>query len=248
MAQNQTEVVLITGASGGIGKAVAEKFAQNGYRVALHYHNGKERAEALQQELEVQGCTVMTVQADLRESSQAEAMIKQIEQQWGSVDVLVNNAGVAQQKLFTDITDEEWRNMFAIHVDGAFYCSRAVLPGMIYKKKGSIINVSSMWGQVGGSCEVHYSAAKAGVIGFTKALAKEVAPSNIRVNCVAPGIIKTDMLNDFTKEDLAQLAEETPLERLGAPCDIAEAVSFLVSDKAKFIIGQVLSSNGGFVI
>ena len=131
MAQNQTGVVLITGASGGIGKAVAEKFAQNGYRVALHYHNGKERAEALQQELEAQGCTVMAVQADLRESSQAEAMIKQIEQQWGGVDVLVNNAGVAQQKLFTDITDEEWRNMFAIHVDGAFYCSRAVLPGMI---------------------------------------------------------------------------------------------------------------------
>ena len=138
MKQNQ--VVLVTGASGGIGKAVAEKFAQNGYQVAVHYHNGKERAEALQKQLEQQGCSVMTVQADLRDSMQVQAMIEQIERSWGGVDVLVNNAGVAQQKLFTDITDEEWRNMFAVHVDGAFYCARAVLPGMIHRKHGSIIN------------------------------------------------------------------------------------------------------------
>lgn len=249
MAQNQTEVVLITGASGGIGKAVAEKFAQNGYRVALHYHNGKERAEALQQELEAQGCTVMAVQADLRESSQAEAMIKQIEQQWGGVDVLVNNAGVAQQKLFTDITDEEWRNMFAIHVDGAFYCSRAVLPGMIYKKQGCIINVSSMWGQVGGSCEVHYSAAKGALQAMTQALAKEVGPSGIRVNCVAPGVILTEMnTRMFDAETLEALKEETPLEKLGEAEDVANMIYFLARKEAGFITGQIIGVNGGMVI
>ena len=249
MAQNQTEVVLITGASGGIGKAVAEKFAQNGYRVALHYHNGKERAEALQQELEAQGCTVMAVQADLRESSQAEAMIRQIEQQWGSVDVLVNNAGVAQQKLFTDITDEEWRNMFAIHVDGAFYCSRAVLPAMIYKKQGSIINVSSMWGQVGGSCEVHYSAAKGALQAMTQALAKEVGPSGIRVNCVAPGVILTEMnTRMFDEETLEALKEETPLEKLGEAEDVANMIYFLARKEAGFITGQIIGVNGGMVI
>ena len=249
MAQNQTEVVLITGASGGIGKAVAEKFAQNGYRVALHYHNGKERAEALQQELEAQGCTVMAVQADLRESSQAEAMIKQIEQQWGGVDVLVNNAGVAQQKLFTDITDEEWHNMFAIHVDGAFYCSRAVLPGMIYKKQGCIINVSSMWGQVGGSCEVHYSAAKGALQAMTQALAKEVGPSGIRVNCVAPGVILTEMnTRMFDAETLEALKEETPLEKLGETEDIANMIYFLARKEAGFITGQIIGVNGGMVI
>ena len=249
MAQNQTEVVLITGASGGIGKAVAEKFAQNGYRVALHYHNGKERAEALQQELEAQGCTVMAVQADLRESSQAEAMIKQIEQQWGGVDVLVNNAGVAQQKLFTDITDEEWRNMFAIHVDGAFSCSRAVLPGMIYKKQGCIINVSSMWGQVGGSCEVHYSAAKGALQAMTQALAKEVGPSGIRVNCVAPGVILTEMnTRMFDAETLEALKEETPLEKLGEAEDVANMIYFLARKEAGFITGQIIGVNGGMVI
>ena len=249
MAQNQTEVVLITGASGGIGKAVAEKFAQNGYRVALHYHNGKERAEALQQELEAQGCTVMAVQADLRESSQAEAMIKQIEQQWGGVDVLVNNAGVAQQKLFTDITDEEWRNMFAIHVDGAFYCSRAVLPGMIYKKQGCIINVSSMWGQIGGSCEVHYSAAKGALQAMTQALAKEVGPSGIRVNCVAPGVILTEMnTRMFDEETLETLKEETPLEKLGEAEDVANMIYFLARKEAGFITGQIIGVNGGMVI
>ena len=247
MKQNQ--VVLVTGASGGIGKAVAEKFAQNGYRVAVHYHNGKERAEALQKQLEQQGCSVMTVQADLRDSMQVQAMIEQIERSWGGVDVLVNNAGVAQQKLFTDITDEEWRNMFAVHVDGAFYCARAVLPEMIHRKRGSIINVSSMWGQTGGSCEVHYSAAKGALQAMTKALAKEVGPSGIRVNCVAPGVILTEMnTRMFDQDTLEALKEETPLETLGTTEDVANMIYFLASAEAGFITGQIIGVNGGMVI
>lgn len=247
MKQNQ--VVLVTGASGGIGKAVAEKFAQNGYRVAVHYHNGKERAEALQKQLEQQGCFLMTVQADLRDSMQVQAMIEQIERSWGGVDVLVNNAGVAQQKLFTDITDEEWRNMFAVHVDGAFYCARAVLPGMIHRKHGSIINVSSMWGQTGGSCEVHYSAAKGALQAMTKALAKEVGPSGIRVNCVAPGVILTEMnTRMFDQDTLEALKEETPLETLGTTEDVANMIYFLASAEAGFITGQIIGVNGGMVI
>lgn len=247
MKQNQ--VVLVTGASGGIGKAVAEKFAQNGYRVAVHYHNGKERAEALQKQLEQQGCSVMTVQADLRDSMQVQAMIGQIERSWGGVDVLVNNAGVAQQKLFTDITDEEWRNMFAIHVDGAFYCARAVLPEMIHRKRGSIINVSSMWGQTGGSCEVHYSAAKGALQAMTKALAKEVGPSGIRVNCVAPGVILTEMnTRMFDQDTLEALKEETPLETLGTTEDVANMIYFLSKEEAGFITGQIIGVNGGMVI
>ena len=247
MKQNQ--VVLVTGASGGIGKAVAEKFAQNGYRVAVHYHNGKERAEALQKQLEQQGCSVMTVQADLRDSMQVQAMIEQIERSWGGVDVLVNNAGVAQQKLFTDITDEEWRNMFAIHVDGAFYCARAVLPEMIHRKRGCIINVSSMWGQTGGSCEVHYSAAKGALQAMTKALAKEVGPSGIRVNCVAPGVILTEMnTRMFDQDTLEALKEETPLETLGTTEDVANMIYFLASAEAGFITGQIIGVNGGMVI
>ena len=247
MKQNQ--VVLVTGASGGIGKAVAEKFAQNGYRVAVHYHNGKERAEALQKQLEQQGCSVMTIQADLRDSMQVQAMIGQIERSWGGVDVLVNNAGVAQQKLFTDITDEEWRNMFAVHVDGAFYCARAVLPGMIHRKHGSIINVSSMWGQTGGSCEVHYSAAKGALQAMTKALAKEVGPSGIRVNCVAPGVILTEMnTRMFDQDTLEALKEETPLETLGTTEDVANMIYFLASAEAGFITGQIIGVNGGMVI
>ena len=247
MKQNQ--VVLVTGASGGIGKAVAEKFAQNGYRVAVHYHNGKERAEALQKQLEQQGCSVMTIQADLRDSMQVQAMLEQIERSWGGVDVLVNNAGVEQQKLFTDITDEEWRNMFAVHVDGAFYCARAVLPEMIHRKRGCIINVSSMWGQTGGSCEVHYSAAKGALQAMTKALAKEVGPSGIRVNCVAPGVILTEMnTRMFDQDTLEALKEETPLETLGTTEDVANMIYFLASAEAGFITGQIIGVNGGMVI
>ena len=166
----------------------------------------------------------------------------------GFIGTLVNNAGIAQQKLFTDITDGDWENMLGVHLGGTFRCCRAALPEMLRRHSGSIINISSMWGQTGGSCEVHYSAAKAGVIGLTKALAKEVAPSGITVNCIAPGVIRTRMLDGFSEDELAALAEETPAGRLGTPGDVAGAAVFLAGEDARFITGQVLGVNGGFVV
>ena len=166
----------------------------------------------------------------------------------GGVDVLINNAGVSSQKLFTDITDDDWRKTIGVNLDGVFYCCREALPRMISQKSGVIVNISSMWGEVGASCEVHYSASKSGVIGLTRALAKEVAPSGIRVNCIAPGVIMTDMMNDYDDETIEELKSQTPLGRLGTPEDIASAALFLASDEASFITGQTLGVNGGFVI
>ena len=249
MMNKEKGVVLVTGASGGIGRAVAEKFASAGHPVVLHYNNGKESAENLMQELTEKGFQAMVQQADLRDSIQVQQMVVRITEQWAPVEILVNNAGIAQQKLFTDITDEEWRQMFAVHVDGAFYCSRAVLPEMIRKKQGSIVNVSSMWGQTGGSCEVHYSAAKGALQAMTMALAKEVGPSGIRVNCVAPGVILTEMnTRMFDEETLDALRKETPLEKLGRPEDVADMIYFLASENAGFITGQIIGVNGGMVI
>ena len=176
------------------------------------------------------------------------ALFARAVEEYGFIDTLVNNAGIAQQKLFTDLTDEDWQAMIDVNLGGTFRTCRAALPEMIRQKRGTIINISSMWGQVGASCEVAYSAAKAGVIGLTKALAKEVAPSGITVNCIAPGAIRTPMLDCFTEEDLAALAEETPVGRIGTPEDVAAACVFLASDGARFITGQVLGVNGGFVI
>lgn len=239
------KTVLITGASRGIGAATAEAFAKSGYSVIINYNKNKNTAQALARkisQLYKADCTAYG--CDISDSPSVAEMFKT----FGDIDVLVNNAGISGQKLFTDITDEDWRRMVGVNLDGVFYCSREALRGMIKRKSGSIINISSMWGQVGGSCEVHYSAAKAGVIGLTKALAKEVAPSNIRVNCIAPGIIDTDMMKDFDEETRNELKNETPLLRLGTPEDIANAALFLASDKASFITGQILGVNGGLII
>ena len=240
--------VLITGASRGIGAAAARAFAQNGDRVMIHYHKQRALAQALCEQLRQAGAQAACVQADVAERAQVQAMLAQTERQFGPVEVLVNNAGIAQQALFTDVSEAEWDRMFAVNVKGMFHCTQGVLGKMISQKRGKIVNISSMWGQIGASCEVSYSAAKAAVIGLTKALAKEVGPSGIQVNCVAPGVIDTEMNAALDASTRAMLAEETPLGVLGTAEDVARAIVFLASPQADFITGQVLGVNGGFVI
>ena len=240
--------VLITGASRGIGAQCALTFAREGYDVALNYCRSEEKALALVRELEALGVRACAVQADVADSAQVKKMFDAVRAEWGTVDVLVNNAGVAHVGLLTDMTDDEWRRVIDTDLSGTFYCCREALPDMIRAHSGVIVNIASMWGEVGASCEAAYSAAKAGVIGLTKALAKEVGPSGVRVNAVSPGVVMTDMMAGFSDEDVAALKEETPLIQLGSPEDIADAVIFLASEKARFITGQVLSVNGGMVI
>ncbi len=236
--------VLISGGDRGIGAAAARAFYTAGYRVAVLYHTHAEAAAALEKELP--GCTV--VQCDVASRASCELAFHAVEQAMGRVDVLVSNAGIAQQKLFTDITPDEWQHMLDVNLTGAFNLCQLALPGMIRRKNGRILTVSSMWGQTGGSCEVHYSAAKAGLIGLTKALAKEEGPSGITVNCVAPGVIDTDMMASFTAEDKAALAEETPVGRLGTADEVAKLLVFLAGEDAGYITGQVFGVNGGLVI
>ena len=242
------KVALITGASRGIGAACARLFAENGYEIAIGYRASEERAAALQSELRAAGFTAERFQADVADRAQAFAMVERVLSSLGRIDVLVNNAGVAQQKLFGDLTEADWDRMFAVNVKGAFHCAQAVLPQMLRRGEGVILNLSSIWGIAGASCEVHYSAAKAAVIGFTKALAKELGPSGVRVNCIAPGVIETDMNAQLTEETLGALREETPLGVIGRPEDVAHTALFLASPGARFLTGQVLSPNGGIVI
>ena len=236
--------VLISGGDRGIGAAAARAFAAAGYQVAVLYHQNAAAAAALEQQLP--GC--IAIQCDVASRASCELAFHAVEQAMGRVDVLVCNAGIAQQKLFTDITPEEWQRMLDVNLSGAFHLCQLALPGMIRRKQGRILTVSSMWGQTGGSCEVHYSAAKAGLIGLTKALAKEEGPSGITVNCVAPGVIETDMMAAFTVEDKAALAEETPVGRLGTPEEVAKLLVFLAGEDAGYITGQVFGVNGGLVI
>ena len=236
--------VLISGGDRGIGAAAARAFYKAGYRVAVLYHTNADAAAALEQELP--GC--IAVQCDVASRASCEVAFRAAEQALGRVDVLVSNAGIAQQKLFTDITPDEWQHMLDVNLSGAFHLCQLALPGMIRRKAGRILTVSSMWGQTGGSCEVHYSAAKAGLIGLTKALAKEEGPSGITVNCVAPGVIDTDMMAAFTAEDKAALAEETPVGRLGSADEVAKLLVFLAGEDAGYITGQVFGVNGGLVI
>lgn len=241
-------VVLITGGSRGIGREAARLFAARGYRVLIGYHRSREAAERLEGELTAAGADAMSYGVDVSVPAQVRGLIAACLSRFGRLDVLVNNAGLASQKLVTEVTDEEWNRLLAVNVSGAFYCCREALPAMLREHRGAIVNVSSMWGIAGASCEVAYSAAKAALIGLTRALAREVGPSGIRVNCVAPGAADTDMLASLTAEDRRALAEETPLGRIGTPEEMAHAICFLASEEASFITGQVLSPNGGLVI
>lgn len=238
---------LITGSARGIGAATAALFADMGYNVVINYNTSKSEALSLCEEIKARGGNAIAVQADVSKISDAQRLFDEAKKACGTVDVLVNNAGIAQQKLFTDITQDDYDRMFDCNVRSVFNCCQCALPDMIHNKYGRIINISSMWGVVGASCEVHYSASKAAVIGMTKALAREVAPSGITVNCITPGVIDTPMNKGFDEETIAALREETPVGRLGSPEDVARAIAFLADKKSSFITGQTLGIDGGFI-
>lgn len=231
--------IIVTGGSRGIGAAVVRRFAENGDNVVFLYRANDRAATEV---------GVPCIKGDIRDPEAVRKMISRAADYLGGINVLVNNAGIAQSALMSDISDADYNDMISTDLSGSFYCCRQAIPYFLRNHSGAIVNVSSMWGEVGASMEVHYSAAKAGLIGLTKALAKELGPSGIRVNCVTPGMIDTDMNKGYTKEDIAAIVDETPLMRIGKPEDVAEAVFFLASDKASFITGQVLGVNGGYVI
>ena len=241
------KVALITGSSRGIGRAEAITLARDGYAVCVNCVEREDKAQELVDMLRSNGCETMWYKADVSDSTAVEQMVAAIEEKLGAVTLLVNNAGIAKQCLFQDMTEDYWRHIFDVNLNGAFNTIQAVLPHMLHEHSGCIINTSSIWGQHGASCEVAYSATKHAIIGLTRSLAQELAPTNIRVNCVAPGVIDTDMVQVLGEETLAALAEDTPAGRLGRPEDIAAVVSFLASDAASFITGQVITSDGGFM-
>ena len=237
------KTVFITGGSRGIGACAVKKFAELGYNVAFTYLNSEEKALNL-----ATGYAILPIKADCSNSKEVEKAIDLAIEKYKKIDVLINNVGIDEFSLFTDITNEMWDKMLSTNLSSAFYASRAVLKDMISRKGGVIINVSSMWGEVGASCEVHYSVSKAGLIGLTKALAKEVGPSGIRVNCVSPGVIDTDMNAHLSAEDLEQLKTDTPLGKIGTCEDVCNTLVCLASDNSAFITGQIIGVNGGFII
>lgn len=242
------KTVLITGSSRGIGRSIAKIFAENNYNVVINYNKSEKEANELYDYLTEKGCSVRIFKADISNIMEVNSLVNYCIGQFEKIDVLINNAGISRSNLFTDISCEEWNEIMSVNLNGVFYTTKKALQYMLPEMSGNIINISSIWGLVGGANEVHYSASKAAVIGMTKALAKELGPSNIKVNCIAPGVIETDMLNNLNEDTKDMLKEETPLMRLGAPEDIAKCALFLASDAGDFLTGQVISPNGGFVI
>ncbi|MDO4721105.1 MAG: 3-oxoacyl-ACP reductase FabG [Peptostreptococcaceae bacterium] len=242
------ETVLITGSSRGIGRAAAILFAERGYRVVINYFQSEEAALSLSRQLNEKGCRTLPIRCDVSDRDQVRRMVEETEKAFGPIDILVNNAGIAEMKLFTDITPEYWERIFAVNVKGIFHCCQAVVPSMVSRKSGRIINISSIWGMVGASCETHYSATKGAILAFTKALAKELGPSGIRVNAIAPGAVYTDMIAGLDPQILEQVKAETPLGVIGSPEEVAETIFFAASQNAALFTGQILSPNGGLVI
>lgn len=242
------KTVIVTGGSKGIGAATAILFAQKGWNVCVNFNESYESASLLCRSLTENGFSVMAQKANVANKMEVDLMVKETLYKFGSLDVIINNAGIAYEGLITDTDEVDFDRIIDVNLKGVFNCCKAVTPAMVSRKSGCIINISSMWGQIGASCEVAYSAAKAGVIGLTKALAKELAPSGITVNCIAPGIIETGMNSNLTVEELNDFVNEVPLGRMGSADEIAEAAYFLSSPAAEYITGQVLGINGGYVI
>lgn len=241
-----SKVVIVTGASRGIGRNIAYNLAVNGYRVIANYNNSEQEALKLKQQLEEKGVEIDLFKANVSKRSEVKKLIDFAIEKYNRIDVLINNAGIAQEKLFTDITDEDFDRMMKINLYSAFYATQEAVRYMLREHEGCIINISSIYALTGGSCEVHYSMTKAGIDGMTKSLARELGPSNIRVNSIAPGAIDTDMNSYLTDEDWKQVIQETPLKKVGYPIDITRCVKWLIEDE--FTTGQVISPNGGIVI
>jgi 3-oxoacyl-[acyl-carrier protein] reductase len=240
------EVIIITGASRGIGREIAKTLAKNGKKVIANYNHSLNQAVELQEELKKEGIEIDLFRADVSKKQEAEKLVEFTIKKYKKIDVLINNAGISDGKMITDITDEDWHKMINTNLYSAFIMSQLAIPYMIHEKQGQIINISSIWGMVGSSCEVLYSITKAGMNGLTKALAKELGPSGIRVNAIAPGMINTEMNNEFSPEEIEAIKQEIPLEKIGEPNEIAKCVKWLLEDS--YTTGQIISINGGWVI
>ena len=240
------KTIIVTGGSRGIGAAIVRILAKEGYNIVLNYNKSEEIAKKMLEEFTKEGYNVEIFKADVSKREQAKKLVEFAIQKFGKIDVLINNAGISQTKLFTEINDEDWNNMISVNLNSAFYMTQEVVPYMIYQKDGLVINISSIWGEIGASCEVHYSVAKAGVDAMTKSLAKELGPSNIRVNSIAPGIIDTDMNKYLSEEEIEEIKEEIPLGKIGNTMDIAKCAKWLIEDN--YTTGQIISINGGWNI
>ena len=240
------KVVIVTGGSNGIGKYIVEELSKKGYNVILNYYKSENNAKKIQDDLRKIGIEMDIFKADVSKREEVKKLVEYVLNKYKNIDILINNAGISQTKLFTDITDEDWNKMLNTNLNSVFYMTQEVLPNMIHNKNGCIINISSIWGMVGASCEVHYAVSKAGIDAMTKSLAKELGPSNIRVNSIAPGIIETNMISNLNKEELNNIKQEIPLEKIGKPENISKCVNWLIEDE--YTTGQVISINGGWVV
>ena len=240
------KTVIVTGGSRGIGAAIVKELAKEKYNVVLNYNNSEEAAKKIKKELEEQNIKIEIFKADVSKREEVIKLVKFTLEKYKSIDVLINNAGIDQIKPFMDITDKDWNNIMQVNLNSVFYCCQEVLENMIHNKRGCIINISSIWGRIGASCEVHYSASKAAIDGLTKALAKEMGPSNIRVNSIAPGIIETEMNKDLNREDVQEIINQIPLGRIAKPEEIAKSIKWLIEDE--YVTGQIISVDGGWNI